>query len=407
MHVVACRYDSVAVTALLDAGATLTLVIDAWEASHRPPERAQLERLAALHVVADFDDMTEVGRIAVALADVQVDRVVSLGEFGQLGAAYLAVSLGHTSPSVPLSILARDKSAMKNAARRAGVACARQAEVDRATPGRALEVVGIPAVLKPLAGMGASDTSVVRSVDELRARLDELDPAMRMVVEEYVSGDEYHVDAVWQDGRALELGVARYPVPCIEVTMPGHLNGSALLSEEVAPEAYDALRQLSADVNAALGIDDGITHAEFFHTPDGRWLFSEIATRPGGGAIPALYRSRGADLRESWLRSTVSQEPWVGSPQKSPVVGWVNIAPDEPGTVLRAPTRDEAMAITWVLDVVEGHLPGDVVDSIHPTLWSWMVLFEAESWEQYLARTAELEDTLTFTMAPIGDEDAS
>lgn len=399
MHVVACRYDRTVLEELLDTGADVSLVVDSWESANRPITADFLERVAGFHVVASFDDMTAMSQLAVRLAEGKpVDRVLSLAEYGQLGAAYLATLLGHNRPSIPLSVLVRDKRAMKRVARAAGLPCARQVLVEENSAAKSMQQVGYPAVLKPVSGMGSTNTWLVSDESELLSRLAEAGERA-MIAEEFISGDEYHVDAVWRDGQAVVFGVGRYPVPRLELTESGHHNGSALLSRKEHPSIYDELEELSYQINKAFGIETGITHSEFFHTPDRRWLFSEIATRPGGGAIPQMFKYLGADLREIWIGVEADPDYYpqlANSP--APYIGWVNVAPPFPGTVRRAPTEEQCRAFEFVTGVNPGHQPGDQVREIHSSTWSWMVEYTANTWDEFVARGTELERALTFDM---------
>lgn len=399
MHIVACRYDLPALNAFLGTGADITLVVDAWEAQNRPLTDELLSRLSGFHVVASFDDMKAISELAEVLVPTNVDRVLSLAEYGQLGAAYLATLLGKVTPSIPLSVLVRDKRSMKRVARAAGIPCARQTEVHRDTAPADAEAVGYPLVLKPASGMGTVDTWFVADTAELVERMAEAG-GRTMIAEEYVTGQELHVDAVWRAGELLTLGVSRYLVPRLEITRPGHDNGSAMLRRAEHEELYSSVEKISHQVNEALGITDGITHAEYFVTEDGRVVFSEIATRPGGGAIPQVFEALGADLREVWARS-VAEPAWrpdLAEPA-DPYLCWVNIAPHAPGRVVSAPTREQFEAFDYVRRVTPGHQAGAVLDDFHPSIWSWFAEFSADSWEQFAARTAELEAVCTFEIA--------
>jgi hypothetical protein len=399
MHVVACRYDRPALEALLAREVDVTLVVDAWESENRPLTQELLERVAGFHVVGSFDDMVAMSHLAVRLMEgPRVDKVLSLAEYGQLGAAYLARMLGLESPSIPLSAMVRDKRAMKRVAREAGLPCARITLVEQGSAGQAMDAVGYPAVLKPASGMGTVDTWMITNQADLEGCLAKTGGQV-MIAEEYITGNEYHVDAVWRAGQAVALGVGRYPVPRLQISTPGRQNGSALLSRSGHRAEYAALEALSIEVNRAFGIDTGITHAEFFHTPDGRWLFSEIATRPGGGAIPEMFRHTGMELRELWMR--VETDPDF-TPQlqdaPAPFVGWVNIAPPRTGLVVDGPTEEQCRAFNYVTGVIPGHRAGDRIAVLHPSIWSWMVQYAAQTWDEFLARGAELESALVFTM---------
>ncbi|HET7798814.1 MAG TPA: ATP-grasp domain-containing protein [Humibacillus xanthopallidus] len=410
MHVIACRWDEVALRSMLSIpGVEVTLVMDEWEFANRRLAPELLERVRAQHVVPSFTDLGALSALAAALGrqEPAVEAVFSLAEYSQLGAAYLAQALGLAEPEVRTSIRVRDKAAMKAAAVAAGVPCARQRVVeDRSAAGldRIGAELGWPLVLKPLDGMGTVDTWVVADSDEAANRLLNT-PETVMIAEEYVRGEEFHVDAVWIEGKAMDFSVGRYPVPRVQIVDPGHLNGSGMLREAEHERFYSELRDLSARVNAAIGVQTGITHTEFFLTEAGSWVFSEVATRPGGGAIPEMFAYFGDDLRSRWLLSVLGRGGDVRrDEQGSPVFGWGNYAPSAVGRVSREPDEAALRSLPFVVDVKPGHRVGDTVHAVFPSLWSWQVVFGADTWEEFLERMVEVERHVSFELEPAGGD---
>jgi len=110
----------------------------------------------------------------------------------------------------------------------------------------------------------------------------------------------YHCDAVVHDGAPVFSSVCRYLEP------PGVFRsvasrGSVTLGDAVLRER---ILRYHADVVRHLGLRDGVTHLEVFHTPDDRIVFCEIAARPGGGGICTVLRQTyGVDLISAALRA--------------------------------------------------------------------------------------------------------
>ncbi|MEV6835806.1 ATP-grasp domain-containing protein [Streptomyces sp. NPDC051133] len=405
MNLLVCRWDRVTLEALLDRGARVTLIFDEWEAANRGIDPELIARVDRHYVIRSFDALDEMAQLAVEIRStgVKVDRVLSLSEFSQFGAAYLATALGLEQPAIEKSVLMRDKRAMKERARQGGITCARHVSLSTAdvegSVRRVTDELGFPVVVKPAAGLGSVATSLVGDAAELAGILREAgaDTVARfLIAEEPIDGDEYHVDAVWEDGKAQILAVSRYLRPRMTVETPGHDNGSILLPREREPELYAEVEELHEWINAAFDITDDITHLEIFRRSDGRLWFSEIATRFAGGAIPESFGPLGADLRELWVEAIMGagREPLTLRRPPYPYVGWINLAPAEAGTILKDPSDELISRFPYVLDTIRSRSVGFEIGELHPSVWCLMLVIGAESEEQFRERAAELEAAL-------------
>ncbi|MCX5312320.1 acetyl-CoA carboxylase biotin carboxylase subunit family protein [Streptomyces sp. NBC_00154] len=402
-------WNGVSLEALLDRGARVTLVFDAWEATHRSIDPGLLARVDRHYVIRSYDALDEVAQLAVELRStgVKIDRVLSLSEFSQFSAGYMASLLGLGQPSIEKSVLMRDKRAMKERATRAGIACARHESLSttdvEGSVRRVEERLGFPVIVKPAAGLGSVATSAVNSSEELTAVLraagsgtEETGLTRFLIAEEPIDGDEYHVDAVWENGTAQVLGVSRYLRPRMLVTTPGRDNGSILLPRDREPELYAEVEELHARINAAFEITDDITHLEIFRRADGRLWFSEMATRFAGGAIPESFKPYGADLRELWIDAVVKtdREPLELRAPAYPYVGWINLAPAAAGVITQEPTDEQIAAFPYVLDIIRSRAVGFEIEELHPSVWCLMLVISADSEQQFRERAAELEAAL-------------
>ncbi|MFE7935649.1 hypothetical protein ACFU6S_44405, partial [Streptomyces sp. NPDC057456] len=76
--------------------------------------------------------------------------------------------------------------------------------------------------------------------------------------------------------------------------------GTALVTRGRLRERIVALNEKAL---RALGMRDGVTHLELFHTPDDELVFCEVAGRPAGGGIPAVTETQyGINIVEISLR---------------------------------------------------------------------------------------------------------
>ena len=87
-----------------------------------------------------------------------------------------------------------------------------------------------------------------------------------------------------------------------------------LLPRDVSGPEYEGARKLGVAAVEALGLDDGMTHMEWFQRPDGRLVIGEIAQRPPGANITRMTGLvHGIDPYRAWARAVVDGEqdgPW-------------------------------------------------------------------------------------------------
>ncbi|MFF4186682.1 acetyl-CoA carboxylase biotin carboxylase subunit family protein [Streptomyces sp. NPDC001691] len=262
-------------------------------------------------------------------------HIVTDNEYDLERAARLRESLGIRGQSARSALSFRDKVVMKEVARRT---------VPTADFARLESIVdltdfiaesGYPVVVKPVKQGGSRDISVLRGEDDLLAfsrtvwRED-------LMVEDFVDGQMYHVDAVIADGYRF-VASSRYLRSCLGV-FSGENNGSLQLRPEDPfakrlEEFFD--RTLDAfDVPPA-----GAYHLEVFHTPDDRLVLCEVASRVGGDRIPALTRATyGVDLHTASLRLScdLPMDPPATTPPAE-VHGSVSILPQ--GRPVNVPGR--------------------------------------------------------------------
>jgi biotin carboxylase len=141
--------------------------------------------------------------------------------------------------------------------------------------------LGFPAVVKPVDNMGGRGCRRVDNHDELREAAAEalgFSRSGRAIVEEYMEGPEFSVDAVIYRGAITICGLADrhifFPPYFIEMghTMPTNL-----------PQTdQDALIEVFIRGIKALGITDGAAKGDIKRTPRGP-MIGEIAARLSGG----------------------------------------------------------------------------------------------------------------------------
>ena len=239
-----------------------------------------------------------------------LDRIVALDDFDVETAALLREHLRVPGMGETTARYFRDKLAMRVRARNVGVLVPEFVHVlNHARIHEFLERVPAPWVLKPRAQASAVGIRKLHHADEVWRAIDELgDRQSFHLLERYVAGDVYHVDAcVWQRDVPF-AAVHRYGQPPMDVAHQGGIFVTQTLPRASAEQAD--LLALNREVTMALGLVRGVTHTEFIRSrDDGRWFFLETAARVGGAHIVEVVEAAtGLNLWREWADIEIAGE---------------------------------------------------------------------------------------------------
>jgi biotin carboxylase len=236
-----------------------------------------------------------------------IDRIIALDDFDVEQASLLREHLRVPGMGDTTARYFRDKLAMRVRAQEAGILVPDfvHALNDAAIHDFTQRVPG-PWVLKPRSEGSAAGIKKVGSAEELWRHLDALgDTRASHLVERFVPGDVYHVDAVISEREFPFLVASRYGKPPLDVMHGGGLFITRTIPEE-APDAQ-ATAALTRELLAALGLVRGVTHTEFIRgREDGRFYFLETAARVGGANIAEVVEAAtGVNLWAEWAKVEV------------------------------------------------------------------------------------------------------
>jgi biotin carboxylase len=332
------------------------------------------KRLGLATVVMDADPHAPAFReadVAVAENFTDVERAIGVGrehgvrgvvtistEAGVVPCARVAEALGLPGLSVETAVAATDKVEMRRRLERGGLPVPRFHEVtseeDAVTVATEL---GYPCIIKPAVGSGSRGVrklvdpgDVGPSFREAR----ELSRNGKVILEQFMPGEEVHVDALVSDGQVAILGIAdkvRTPEPFrtdITVTYPASLP---------EPIRDDAVSQVVAAMRA-LGIRDGCSHTELLvHGETVRIV--ETAARGAGFNVftTMLPLVSGVDPVEATIRMALGEHPTVAPTEnRSAILSFFNVSP---GVLRRVAGLERARRLPGVIEIVVTIEPGD------------------------------------------------
>ena len=272
-----------------------------------------------------------------------VDRLETTIEAHVLPTARVREACGIPGTSVQTAFLCRDKPAMKQALREAGVACAQSTGARTPDEVRAfVERVGFPVILKPRSSAGAEGTykaDDTGSLDRVMAEC-QLDRGAPVAVEEFIEGHEAFYDTLSVGGEVVHEFITHYYPNVLEAMRERWISPQFIATNRLDAPSYQPVRELGHDVVRALGIGTSATHMEWFFGPKGL-KFSEIGCRPPGVDAWDVYcAANDMDLYAEWAR-TICGQPAVQPPSRRFAAGHIALRPDRDGHIAGYDGLDE------------------------------------------------------------------
>jgi len=221
-------------------------------------------------------------------------------------AGFLREKLGIQGLTYAQSVCFRDKNKMHEAAAQAGLRVPEARSFsNEAEFVAAVNELGNRVILKPVDGLGSFQTHDMQVNNPAVVynnsfnSVSERDPKV-FRLEAYVPGKQYHVDTVVQGGRVVFQGLGQYINPPLDVII-GKPQGVISRRHNLSLAERNILTQCTKLI-AHLGMQNGVTHAEFFITPGGEVVFGEIAARIGGMMLVPFYKKAyGIDLAQAYM----------------------------------------------------------------------------------------------------------
>ncbi|HMD20302.1 MAG TPA: ATP-grasp domain-containing protein [Alloacidobacterium sp.] len=302
---------------------TALLTVDKLKEADWP--RDILEDVMTMPGNLSVDDV--IRTVAYVARGWKIDRIVALDEFDMETVAALREHMRVPGMGRTTTAHFRDKLAMRYEAQRAGALVPEFAPVLNYDTLRAyMASVPGPWVLKPRAEASAIGIRKIHDPEQLWRTLDELgDRQSYYLLERFVPGDIYHVDAITSERQVVFSAVSRYGKPPMQVMHEGGVFTTRIVNR--GGDDSQELTALNARLIPAMGLVRGVTHAEYIRGKDGRFYFLEVAARVGGAFIADVVEfATGVNLWAEWARIEVCSmrgEPYALPYEKQDYAGSV------------------------------------------------------------------------------------
>lgn len=274
---------------------------------------------------------------------VWVDRLETTVEAHIMAAAAVREATGIPGTSAETAFLCRDKPAMKEALRRAGIACAQSTRAKSPQDARDFAAaVGFPLIIKPPAGAGAAGTFKVRDDETLERVIVEsgLADGHAVAVEEFIEGHEGYIDTVTINGDVGHEFITHYYPNVLEAMRERWISPQMITTNRIDAPGYREVREMTRNVIKVLDIGTSATHMEWFYGPKGL-KFSEIGCRPPGvGQWDVYCAANDFDLYFEWGNAIVHGSTHT-PPSRRFAAGLIALRPERDGRITGYSGLDE------------------------------------------------------------------
>jgi len=339
--------------------------------------------------LATVDDPTDPAQIAEAVRvlarDHRLSAVFSSSDALVVAAARAAELLGVGRTSSVSLALSRNKYAARRTMRAAGLPVPAFTLMHDSGQAQAVaDLVGLPAVVKPVNGTGSHLVVPVRSVAELAAayrriadRLldapqlrhlytraldcgdgEVIDPTRTFLVEGMLCGKEYCVDFMVRDGVVEQL-------PLIDKFLDDKFFERGFVSPAVDLDAGQErrIRDCVEDAVRALGLNDTVGNIDLIDDVDtGPTIVEVNGGRPGGQLLGTLNQLRTGVNTAAELIAIARGVPSVRTPPPLPIpLATLTLFPERSGRLLAIHGLAEVAELPDVIRVVPVSQPGDLI----------------------------------------------
>lgn len=212
----------------------------------------------------------------------ELDGVFTAGTDFSSTVAWVADHLGLPGVDFETAMRATDKSLMRESFARAGVPSPRFLMVTTTADAQtAAGTMTLPVVVKPVDNMGARGIRRVDRAEDIPFAVEAALPLSRSgkaIIEEFIEGPEFSIDAVIENGKITICGVADRKI----VFPPYFVEMGHTLPTQHDHKTVAALLEAFEDGVRALGIANGAAKGDVKLSPSGP-VIGEIAARLSGG----------------------------------------------------------------------------------------------------------------------------
>lgn len=293
-------------------------------------------------------------------------------------------------------LVATDKAAQREVLKKSGLPTPGFKEYKKGDDLKTLDGIRIPVVVKPTDNAGSRGVTIVRDKGELAGvineSLKESKYDSKVVVEEFVPGLEFTVEALIIDGEVNILGISEKKKPINNFTVSVELFYNSPFVESHRKEIEAIIKPFLINC----GFNNTITHTEIIYSYiDHLFYVVETTVRSGGFHIfdKILPGITGLDIIGITIDTLLGEKPQLGQIRKNP--GILGFFYNNFGVIKNISIVDTALPkdVEYGLFVKEGDIIKDL--STDGSRLGYYVTF-GKDWKETYSKAREIEYAVKF-----------
>lgn len=293
-------------------------------------------------------------------------------------------------------LVATDKAAQREILKKTGLPTPGFKEFKKGDDLKTLDGLRIPLVVKPTDNAGSRGVTIVRDRDELASvineSLKESKYDSKVVVEEFVPGLEFTVEALVIDGKVSILGISEKKKPINNFTVSVELFYNSPFVEAHREEIEAVIKPFLINC----GFDNTITHTEVIYSYiDHQFYVVETTVRSGGFHIfdKILPGITGLDIIGITIDTLLGEKPQLGQIRRNP--GILGFFYNNFGVIKSISIVDTALPkdVEYGLFVKEDDIIKDL--STDGSRLGYYVAF-GKDWKETFSKAREIEYAVKF-----------
>ncbi|MGC1072492.1 ATP-grasp domain-containing protein [Pantoea agglomerans] len=343
-----CKYWYEAYKALDNTGHDYVAIIDASDAGQINHEHELSGGMKYKFFVESVDSIEAITSIVnmLSLMNINIDRVLSIGELSQYCAGFLSDLLKCKGLSFDTINNTRDKCLMKKRFKELNLPCADFELIHE----KFERTLSYPLIAKPTCGFGTLNTNKINNDNDFNEYISEFKKVKDhhlisngIMLEEYISGEEYAADCLIANSEIKLLSISKYIIPRVELKdNKSKYDSVEHLKREDNIEIYLKIEEMYYKIFKGFNIDNCVCHLEFFLGNDNEITLSEIGSRPGGAYLNLMAKNvYGWTLYEAWFESVLNHKHEVInelSPTEHCII--ISLIPQKNGKLMSPPSPD-------------------------------------------------------------------